>query len=42
LVAAVARLFPGVQTVPHPADLEAGEQLHREMSAGIQNASDKG
>ena len=42
LVAAVDRLFPGVQPVPHPADIEAVEQLHREMSAGIQNASDKG
>jgi hypothetical protein len=36
------RLFPGVQPVPHPKDLEAAEQLHREMSARIQNASDKG
>jgi len=35
-------LFPGVKPVPHPADIEAAEQLHREMSAGIQNASDKG
>jgi len=42
LVAALDRLFPGVQPVPHPADIEAVEQLHREMSAGIQNASDKG
>jgi hypothetical protein len=42
LVAALDRLFPGVQPVPHAADLEAVEQLHKEMSAGIQNASDKG
>jgi hypothetical protein len=42
LVAAVDRLFPGVKPVPHPADIEAAEQLHREMAAGIQNASDKG
>jgi hypothetical protein len=42
LVAALDRLFPGVKPVPHPADIEAAEQLHREMSAGIQNASDKG
>ena len=42
LVAAVDRLFPGVKPVLHPADIEAAEQLHREMSAGIQNASDKG
>jgi hypothetical protein len=42
LVAAVDRLFPGVKPVPHPANIEAAEQLHREMSAGIQNASDKG
>jgi hypothetical protein len=42
LVAALDRLFPGVQPVPHPKDLEAGEQLHREMSARIQTASDKG
>jgi hypothetical protein len=35
------RLFPGVKPVPHPAEAEAAEQLHREMSAGIQNASDK-
>ena len=42
LVAAVDRLFPGAKPVPHPAEVEAVEQLHREMSAGIQNASDKG
>jgi hypothetical protein len=42
LVAALDRLFPGVKPVPHPADVEAAEQLHREMSAGTQNASDKG
>ena len=42
LVAAVDRLFPGVQPVPHPTDFEAGKQLYREMSAGIQNASVKG
>jgi hypothetical protein len=36
------RLFPGAKPVPHPSDAEAGEQLHREMSARIQNASDKG
>ena len=41
-VAAVDRLFPGVKPVLHPADIEAADQLHREMSAGIQNASDKG
>jgi hypothetical protein len=35
LVAAVDRLFPGVQPVPHTAEAEAGEQLHREMSAGL-------
>ena len=35
LVAAVDRLFPGVKPVPHPADIQAVEQLHREMSAGI-------
>jgi hypothetical protein len=38
----VDRLFPGAQPVPHPAEVEAGEQVHRVMSAGIQNASDKG
>jgi len=42
LVAALDRLFPGVKPVPHPADIEAAEQMHREMSAGIQNASVKG
>jgi hypothetical protein len=42
LVAALDRLFPGVQPVPHRVEDEAGEQLHREMLAGIQNASDKG
>jgi hypothetical protein len=42
LVAALDRLFPGVKPVPHPADVEAAEQLHREMSAGIQNASEEG
>jgi hypothetical protein len=42
LVAALDRLFPGVKPVPHAADLEAVEQLHREMSAGFQNASDEG
>ena len=42
LVAALDRLFPGVKPVPHPADIEAAEQLHREMAAGIQNAPDKG
>ena len=42
LVGAVDRLFPGVKPVLHPADIEAAEQLHREMAAGIQNASDKG
>jgi hypothetical protein len=42
LVAALDRLFPGVEPVPHPADNEAAEQLHREMSAGMQNASDNG
>ena len=42
LVAALDRLFPGVKPVLHPAEAEAVEQLHREMSAGIQNASDKG
>jgi hypothetical protein len=42
LVAALDRLFPGVKPVPPPTDLEAGKQLYREMSAGIQNASDKG
>ncbi len=41
LVVAVDRLFPGVKPVPHAADLEAAEQMHREMSAGIQNALDK-
>jgi hypothetical protein len=35
LVAAVDRLFPGVKPVPHPADIQAVEQLHREMSAEI-------
>ena len=42
LVAALDRLFPGVKPVPHPADIQAAEQLHREMSVGIQNAFDKG
>ncbi len=42
LVAAVDRLFPGIKPVPHLADIEDGEQLHREMSAGIENASDEG
>ena len=42
LVAAVDRLFHGVKPVPHPAGAEAVEQLHREMAAGIQYASDKG
>jgi len=42
LVGAVDRLFPGVKSVLHPADVEAAEQLHREMSAGIQNASEEG
>jgi hypothetical protein len=42
LVSAVDRLFPGVKPVPHPAEAEAAEQLHREMLAGIQNTSDKG
>jgi hypothetical protein len=42
LVAALDRLFPGVKPVPHPADIEAAEQLHREMSAGIQNAFEEG
>ena len=42
LVGALDRLFPGVKPVPHPADIEAAEQLHREIAAGIQNASDKG
>jgi hypothetical protein len=42
LVATLDRLFPGVKPVPHPADIEAAEQMHREMSAGIQNASDEG
>ena len=41
LVAAVDRLFPGVQPVGHPADVEAGQKLLQEMSAGIQNALDK-
>ena len=41
LVAAVDRLFPGVQPVPQRAEAEAGKQLHREMSAGIQNAYDE-
>jgi len=42
LLAAVHRLFPGVKPVPPPAEAEAVGQLHQEMSAGIQNASDKG
>jgi len=42
LVAALDRLFPGVKPAPHPAEFEAAEQLHREMSAGIQNAPEKG
>jgi transcriptional regulator with XRE-family HTH domain len=42
LVAAVDRLFPGVQPVGHSADVEAGQKLLQEMSAGIQNASDEG
>ena len=42
LLGAVDRLFPGVKPVLHPADIEAADQLHRGMSAGIQNASDKG
>jgi hypothetical protein len=42
LVAALDRLFPGVQPLPPRVDAEAADQLHREMSAGIQNASDKG
>ena len=42
LVAALDRLFPGVQPVPHRVEAEAGEQLYRDMLAGIQNASDKG
>jgi hypothetical protein len=42
LVAAVDRLFPGVQPVSGDEDFKAAEQLHREMSAGIQNASDEG
>ena len=42
LVAALDRLFPGVKPFPHPAEVEAVEQLHQEMSAGIQNASGKG
>ena len=41
LVAAVDRLFPGVQPVGHSADVEAGQKLLQEMSAGIQNALDK-
>jgi hypothetical protein len=41
LVAAVDRLFPGVKPVPHPAEVEAGQKLHQEMLAGIQNALDK-
>jgi len=41
LVAAVDRLFPGVKPLLPRVDTEAAEQLHREMSAGIQNASDK-
>jgi hypothetical protein len=35
LVAAVDRLFPGVQPVPHPADAEAGQQVHSEMASGM-------
>ena len=42
LVGALDRLFPGVKPVPHPEDIEAAEQLHREMAAGIQNASEEG
>jgi hypothetical protein len=42
LVVALDRLFPGVKPVLHPADIQAVEQLHREMSAGIENASDEG
>ena len=41
MVAAVDRLFPRVQPVGHPADVEAGQKLHQEMLAGIQNALDK-
>ena len=42
LVAALDRLFPGVKPLLPRVYVEAGEQLHQEMSAGIQNASDKG
>jgi hypothetical protein len=41
LVAAVDRLFPGVQPVGHPAEVEAGQKVHQEMLAGIQNILDK-
>ncbi len=42
LVATLERLFPGIQPAPHRFDVEARERLYREMSAAMQNASDKG
>ena len=41
LVAAVDRLFPGVQPVCHPADVEAAVQLDDEMRRGLRGGVEK-
>lgn len=42
LVAALDRLFPGVQPIRHPGDAEAFQRLYEEMSAASQNVSARG
>ena len=41
LVATLERLFPGVQPVCHPADVEAAVQLDDEMRRGLKGAIEK-
>jgi hypothetical protein len=41
LVATLERLFPGVQPVYHPADVEAAVQLDNEMRRGLRSGIKK-